>query len=262
MLPVSWCEKGRHLSATCQECANLPPFHNNFTSIKLNFLRRIDKKQLPDCAGSSSACKGRIVGLCNPLRNTAGGRKDEQAGNFFDRNRLDTAAPVKHWYAIYTKPRQEDHAAEHLRRQAFEVYLPRIKQVRRYRGRWRDTVEPLFPRYLFIRLDLGRENVAPIRSTRGVSRLVSFSGHPARVPDALIDALHHSADPDTGLHQLEESRFETGATVTIVDGPLVGLEAIFQAHDGEARCIILLDILGQRRQLRIDKDHLWPARHG
>jgi hypothetical protein len=32
--------------------------------------------------------KGRIAGLCNPSRNTAGGRKDEQAGNFFDRNRL------------------------------------------------------------------------------------------------------------------------------------------------------------------------------
>jgi hypothetical protein len=55
-------------------------------------LRRIDEKQLPDCAGSSSACKARIAGLCNPLRNTAGGRKDEQAGNFFDRNRLNPYA--------------------------------------------------------------------------------------------------------------------------------------------------------------------------
>jgi transcriptional antiterminator RfaH len=169
---------------------------------------------------------------------------------------------MKHWYAIHTKPRQEEHAEEQLRRQAFEVYLPRIKQARRYRGRWRDAIEPLFPRYLFIRLDLGRENIAPIRSTRSVSRLVSFSGFPAKVPEELVDALLQSADPDTGLHQPDESRFEAGAPVTIVDGPLVGLEAIFQAHDGEARSIILLDILGKRRQLRIDKHHLWPARHG
>jgi hypothetical protein len=34
--------------------------------------------------------KGHIAGLCNPLRNTAGGRKDKQAGNFFDRDRLNT----------------------------------------------------------------------------------------------------------------------------------------------------------------------------
>jgi hypothetical protein len=50
---------------------------------ELKSIRRIDEKKLPDCAGFSSACKGRIAGLCNPLRNTAGGRKDEQAGNFF-----------------------------------------------------------------------------------------------------------------------------------------------------------------------------------
>jgi len=38
--------------------------------------------------------KGRIAGLCNPLRNTVGGRKDKQAGNFFDRNRLNRTFPV------------------------------------------------------------------------------------------------------------------------------------------------------------------------
>ena len=71
---------------------------------------------------------------------------------------------MKHWYAIHTKPRQEDLAAEHLRGQEFEIYLPMIKQARRFRQKWRDTIEPLFPRYLFIRLDLGRDNVSPIRS--------------------------------------------------------------------------------------------------
>jgi len=101
---------------------------------------------------------------------------------------------MKHWYAIHTKPRQEEHAAVHLRRQEFEIYLPRIKQARRFRQRWRDMIEPLFPRYLFIRLDLGNDNVAPIRSTRGVSKLVSFNGLPATVPEPLIDALIESAD--------------------------------------------------------------------
>ena len=163
---------------------------------------------------------------------------------------------MKLWYAIHTKPRQEEHAAEHLRRQEFEVYLPKIKQARRFRQRWRDTIEPLFPRYLFIRLDLGSDNVAPIRSTRGVSKLVSFNGLPATVPEPLIDALIESADPDSGLLPPHEDRFKPGATVTIVNGPLAGLEAIFEAHDGEARSIILLELLGKTRQLKIDRDHL------
>ena len=163
---------------------------------------------------------------------------------------------MKLWYAIHTKPRQEDHAAEHLRRQEFEIYLPKIKQARRFRQKWRDTIEPLFPRYLFIRLDLGSDNVAPIRSTRGVTKLVSFDGLPATAPDTLIDALLGSADPDTGLHHPHEDLFKPGARVTIVNGPLAGLEAIFKAHDGEARSIILLELLGKTQQLRIDRDHL------
>ena len=167
---------------------------------------------------------------------------------------------MKHWYAIHSKPRQETHAAEQLRRQAFEIYLPTIKQAHRYRGRWREKIEPLFPRYLFIRLDLGQDNIAPLRSTRGVSKLVSFNGLPATVPDPLIDALLQSADPDTGLLHPETDLFQAGTTVTIVDGPLPGLEAIFKAHDGEARSIILLELLGKTQQVTIDRNHLWPAR--
>ena len=77
----------------------------------------------------------------------------------------------------------------------------------------------------------------------------------------LIDALTRSSDPDTGLLCPEKDLFEAGATVTIVDGPLHGLEAIFKVHDGEQRSIILLDILGKIQQVSIDRDHLVPAQH-
>ena len=166
---------------------------------------------------------------------------------------------MKQWYAIYTKSRQEVTAAENLRRQAFEVYLPNIKQGHRYRGQWREKIEPLFPRYLFIRLHLGADNIAPIRSTHGVTKLVSFSGQPVKVPDPLIDALIELTDPDTGLLYPKEDPFKAGTTVTIVDGPLQGLEAIFRAHDGEHRSIILLELLGKTQQLRIDRGHLAPT---
>jgi transcriptional antiterminator RfaH len=69
-------------------------------------------------------------------------------------------------------------------------------------------------------------------------------------------ALVESANPDTGLLHPREDLFKPGATVTIVNGPLAGLEAIFKAHDGEARSIILLELLGKTQQLKIDRDHL------
>jgi transcriptional antiterminator RfaH len=166
---------------------------------------------------------------------------------------------MKHWYAIHTKSRQEMCAAENLRRQAFEVYLPNIKRGHRYRGQWQEKIEPLFPRYLFIRLNLGEENIAPIRSTHGVSKLVSFSGQPATVPDPIIDALTQASDPDTGLLHPKEDLFEAGTTVTIMDGPLHGLEAIFKVHDGKQRSIILLKLLGKLQHISIDRDHLVPG---
>ncbi|MGB5716915.1 MAG: transcription/translation regulatory transformer protein RfaH [Gammaproteobacteria bacterium] len=169
---------------------------------------------------------------------------------------------MKHWYAIHTKSRQETLAAENLRRQAFEIYLPKIKQAHRNRLKWLDRIEPLFPRYLFIRLDLGHDNIAPIRSTRGVSKLVSFNGLPATVPEPIIDALIQLSDPDTELLPPKETLLETGQSVTIVDGPLQGLEAIFKAHDSKRRSIILLDILGKSQQVRIDRDHLVPTDNG
>ena len=170
-----------------------------------------------------------------------------------------TVTNMKHWYVIHTKPRQETLAEDNLRRQQFEIYLPLIKQTRRHRHQWQDKIAPLFPRYLFIRLDLGKDDISPIRSTRGVARLVSFCGLPATVPDPLIDTLIQSADPDTELHHPEATIFRAGDTVTIVSGVLEGLEAIFKTHDGNARSIILLNILGKTQQLRINQNQLWPT---
>ncbi|HSA40732.1 MAG TPA: transcription termination/antitermination NusG family protein, partial [Mycobacterium sp.] len=52
-------------------------------------------------------------------------------------------------------------------------------------GRIQKVEESLFPGYLFIQLD-AQSNWAPLRSTRGVSRLVVFSGYPLPVPAGLI----------------------------------------------------------------------------
>jgi transcription antitermination factor NusG len=76
-----------------------------------------------------------------------------------------------------------------------------------------------------------------------------------------IDALTQASDPDSGLLHPEKDLFEAGATVTIMDGPLHGLEAIFKVHDGEQRSIILLELLGKAQLINIDSNHLAPSRH-
>jgi len=73
------------------------------------------------------------------------------------------------WYLIHTKPRQENAALLNLEQQGYECYLPILLAEKLRQGSLSVIEEPLFPRYLFIRLDPsgGSQSWAPIRSTRG-----------------------------------------------------------------------------------------------
>ncbi|HBA65302.1 MAG TPA: transcription/translation regulatory transformer protein RfaH, partial [Methylococcaceae bacterium] len=67
------------------------------------------------------------------------------------------------WHVIHTKPKQEKRALENLQKQDFECFLPTCSIEKIRRGRITVSLEPLFPRYLFINLKQGT-NWAPIRS--------------------------------------------------------------------------------------------------
>ena len=163
---------------------------------------------------------------------------------------------MRNWYVIYSKPRQETEAEAQLRRQGFEVWLPRLERSRRHQGRWRDVMEPLFPRYLFAHLDLDNENVAPIRSTRGVTGFVRFGGYPVTVPEGVIEALRGCADPESGLHRLASRELEQGEAITVLEGPFEGLQGVFQMKKGADRAVVLLEILGRTSAVTLEKSIL------
>ncbi len=163
------------------------------------------------------------------------------------------------WYVVYTKPSQEVVAEESLRRQGYTTYLPRLKQPRRHRGKWKEIIEPLFSRYLFIQISLGTDNISPIRSTRGVIGIVRFSSEPVAVSNTIIDALMQKTDLRTGTIISNQPLFKKGDKVTILDGPLARLEGIYQAANGQKRAIILIDILGQSQRVYLKQDALSPS---
>ena len=154
------------------------------------------------------------------------------------------------WYVVHTKPRNEKRALENLQSQGFECFLPTMEVEKRVRTRVQKVVVPTFSRYLFIRLSDTTQNWAPIRSTLGVSQLVRFGNQPAKVPQSLIDFLREA--PPVELERL----FGVGDRVQMIDGPLKGLEGVYQAHDSEMRAMVLVDLLGQPQKLRVDLDAL------
>lgn len=163
----------------------------------------------------------------------------------------------RYWYVACCKPRQEVVAEENLLRQGFDVYLPRMKMARRRRGQWLDTIEVLFPRYIFICLNPLLRSTASVRSTRGVVDLVRFGGQPAKVPGSVIDALLRRANSDSGLHEDIRPLFNEGDLIRLVDGPLSGMEAVFAEQDGGKRVSVLLELLGKAHKVQVSRD--WVA---
>jgi transcriptional antiterminator RfaH len=164
---------------------------------------------------------------------------------------------VERWFAVCCKPRQEVVAQENLLRQGFHVYLPRV-QVRRLRGgKWVDAIEVLFPRYLFIRIDSLAHSMAPVRSTRGVVGLVRFGQEPAVVPDRVIEALLQREDGQSGLHCDNCPPLCSGQPVKFIEGPLVGIEGIYNRQDGDERVIVLLELLGKTNKIITKRE--WVA---
>lgn len=161
------------------------------------------------------------------------------------------------WYAVYTKPRQEHIAKENLERQSFEVYLPLMRASRKRRSKWVETTEPMFSRYLFIRLEPGTTNVASVRSTRGVTGLVQSGNTLVPVPESFVSVLLQTADAETGVHMPERNLLQEGDTVVVTDGPLANLQGIFKAADGDARAIIMLKLLGTETEVAVPVKQVW-----
>jgi transcriptional antiterminator RfaH len=131
------------------------------------------------------------------------------------------------WYCVYTHPKQEFYAAEHLRRQRFEVFLPTIivKPLRRRQS----VIRPYFTRYLFVSFDVMQDNWRPIWSTNGVKSLFSSNPYaPIAIPGQTILTLRQ---------QIEEYEIRQGYCVDVIRPGTIArvLNGSLKGH--EAPCI-------------------------
>src|SRR5450631_3097649 len=165
-----------------------------------------------------------------------------------------TTIPSRHWYVAQTHVHAESKATLHLGRQGFEVYLPRYLKQRRHARRVDTVAAPLFPRYLFVSVDLATQRWHSIRSTVGITRLVTNGDVPAIVPQAIIDGLRLREDAD-GFVQLERrARFASGDKVRVLEGAFCDYLGLFEGVSGQDRVAILLDLLGRKVRVLLDMD--------
>ena len=163
------------------------------------------------------------------------------------------------WYVAQTHPHAEPKASLHLRRQGFDVYLPRYQKQRRHARRIEKVAAPLYPNYLFVGIDLATQRWLAIDSTVGVARLVRHGDRPAPVSQSVIDALMLRHDGD-GFVQLEpRPRFAPGDKIRVVSGALCDCLGLYEGMSACERVAILLELLGRKVRVVLDSESVEAA---
>ena len=111
------------------------------------------------------------------------------------------------------------------------------------------VVAPFFPRYLFITLDLSRDQWRNINSTFGVSSLVMAGERPHPVPPGVVEAMIAATD-ENGLLSFEHS-LKVGAAVRLLAGPFADQLGVLERLDHSGRVRVLLDIMGGSVPVRV-----------
>jgi len=155
--------------------------------------------------------------------------------------------PGLKWYALRTKANREKDVEKRLADLGLEVFLPWMRARRRIGSRFHWVLAPLFPGYIFCRLDMVLSGKAA-RYSPGVKDFLTFGARIAEVGEDIIRALRERCPG--GIAQIDPLTAKPGDTVRIKEGPFSGLDAIFQQYlKGSERVAVLLEILG--RQTRI-----------
>ena len=160
------------------------------------------------------------------------------------------------WYVVQTKPGDEHRVETHFLNQEIETFLPLLETHQYHNGKMVQRIKPLFPNYLFARLDL-KLHYYKVKWTRGVSKILGAGDGPIPISEKVVQAIREKVGKDN-LVRLEEE-WKEGDIVQITSGPFKELMGIFQKKmSDKGRVRVLLSLVGvdipvQILQLQIKK---------
>ena len=163
------------------------------------------------------------------------------------------------WYVVQTHVNAEVKAVPISNaRDLPSIFLAYLK--RRSHARKVETVaRPLFPRYLFVAIDVASQRWRSIQSTLGVSHLVCWSGHPASVENSVVDALKAREDEGGFIKLARRNCFSPGDKVRITEGAFIDNLALVEGVSDHERVAVLLDLLGRKVRVLVGADLIAAA---
>ncbi len=161
------------------------------------------------------------------------------------------------WFAVQTKPSQEDLAAFNLGRLGLDIFLPKVRHESRDMKR-RGMPRPMFPRYLFARF-------CPLRYmhliiyARGVRQIVCAGDTPVPVDESIINSIRIRVGPD-GFLDLSSHAIQPGDRITVEGGPFNGSSGVFEREaDERKRVVILLESIRYQARVVVDRTDIIRA---
>lgn len=146
------------------------------------------------------------------------------------------------WYVLRTEPRAEYLAADELRQDGLEVYLPLVGGPHKRPGH---VDAPLFPGYLFLRCDLEADGGPPLRQAHRVLGWIKFGGEVPAIPDEVMSELTSRIEITNQQGGLWR-RFRVGERVRIVSKSLETFaEIVEEPKSPRARVKVLLSFMGR-----------------
>ena len=157
------------------------------------------------------------------------------------------------WFAVRVKSRCEKAVATMAQSKGFEEFLPLYQSRRRWSDRLKSLELPLFPGYLFCRLD--PQYRLPLLTIPGVLHFVGIGKSPAPIEDAEIAALQIAVR--SGLLTEPWPFLEIGQRVRLDEGPLSGLEGILIGTSKLERLVVSVTLL--KRSVAVSIERHWAT---
>ena len=164
----------------------------------------------------------------------------------------------REWFAIRTKPQQEQVAKLHYERQGYVVYLPMMRTIVRHARRTEEKCRPFFPGYLFLHLAPLERNWVAISSTRGALGPICFGDQYVPMPNWIIADLQTKEDGGGAipLADLQKKRLTPGATVAVQLDDDTFAQGLFYSFSGQENVVVLLSFLNRHVKTTLPLDRV------
>jgi transcription antitermination factor NusG len=137
----------------------------------------------------------------------------------------------------------------------YHSFVPLYRVRRLWTDRIKDVELPLFPGYVFCRLDA--TNRLPVRTAPGVVGIVGTGRVPAPIEENEIEAIH--AIIAARLAARPWSEVGTGDRVKIAYGPLRGIEGTVTNLNKREHLVVSITLLQRAISVELDETWVRPA---